>query len=73
MAKWSVLDYTAPEINNLLVTAILKMLSQTDAPKGGTLSQIWVMSSTSELLYLANSPYLTQTYWRKKMTQTFLS
>lgn len=39
MAKWSELDYIAPEINNLLVMYILKMLSQTDAPRGGTLSQ----------------------------------
>lgn len=29
---------TAPEINNLLVMFILKILSQTDAPRGGTLS-----------------------------------
>lgn len=39
MAKWLELDYTAPEISNLLAMSILKMLSQTDAPRGGTPSQ----------------------------------
>lgn len=57
VAKWSELDYIASEVNNLPVMSILKMLSQADAPMGGSLYRLCRFTpSKHELLYVPDLP-----------------